>query len=236
MADPLRQPTIPAQHALVRFCRWLWSQRGFIWGTALFGVALNLFASWLITPSGAIFSNTPLGSIFGHPLLSTLVGGGLLALIGGLWLINRLNPSPVSKNASTRTPTQHDRYELVHLLRKEYSKRLTQSLQGAAMMVLGLHERTDVIRSSAQLVFRRTDIAHESPLPTGTSLAQVYDEAGQGLLLLGAPGAGKTTLLLDLARELLIRAESDPTQPLPVILNPSSWASKKLPLATWLVD
>jgi hypothetical protein len=41
-------------------------------------------------------------------------------------------------------------------LRQEDSRRLLSSLQGATMMVLGLHERTDVTISSAQLVFRRT--------------------------------------------------------------------------------
>lgn len=234
--DPPQQLTAPRENAWVRFCRWLWKHRGFIWGTVVLGVVLNLFASWLSTPAGSTFSNTPLGAIFGHPLLSALIGLGLLALTAGLWLINRLYPAPVSQHAPARPITQHDRDAFVHLLRKEYSKRLTQSLQGMAIMALGLHERTDITGSSAQFVFRRTDIAPESPFPPGTSLTQVYDYAGQGLLLLGAPGAGKTTLLLDLARELLARAESGSAQPLPVILNLSSWASKKLPLATWLID
>jgi predicted NACHT family NTPase len=42
---------------------------------------------------------------------------------------------------------------------------------------------------------------------------QVYDEAGGELLILGEPGAGKTTLLLQLARELLSRAEQDESLP-----------------------
>jgi predicted NACHT family NTPase len=56
------------------------------------------------------------------------------------------------------------------------------------------------------------------------------------MLILGEPGAGKTTLLLDLARELLTRAAGNPTHPVPVILNLSSWGMKKLPLTTWLID
>jgi DNA polymerase III delta prime subunit len=56
------------------------------------------------------------------------------------------------------------------------------------------------------------------------------------LLLLGAPGTGKSTSLRELARELLLRAEQDPTHPLPVIINLSSWATKKLPLEAWLVE
>jgi len=147
-------------------------------------------------------------------------------------------PTPTQAPISTSSHTfaQRQRPALIHTLQREYSKRLVQNLQGAAMMVLDLHERIDTVRSSAQSVFRRRAVTAEYPLPSGTSIIQAYDDAGQGLLILGAPGAGKTTLLLDLARELLIRAECDSTQPIPVILNLSSWTSKKPPFATWLID
>ena len=56
------------------------------------------------------------------------------------------------------------------------------------------------------------------------------------LLILGGPGAGKTTLLLELARELLARAEQDQEYPLPVVFNLSSWAARRRPLAEWLVE
>ena len=62
MADnPPQQLTAPLENAWVRFCRWLWKHRGFMWGTVVLGVVLNLLASWLITPAGSTFSNTPLG-------------------------------------------------------------------------------------------------------------------------------------------------------------------------------
>jgi NACHT domain len=86
------------------------------------------------------------------------------------------------------------------------------------------------------LVFQRTHIEQEASLPLGTSIVQAYDDAGQGLLILGTPGAGKTTLLLSLARELLTRAKDDPVHPISVILNLSSWRSKNPQLASWLVD
>jgi len=78
MADPLRQPTASPRPDWVRLCQWLWKHQGFVWGTVILGVALNLFASWLVTPSGAIFSQTPLGTILGHPLFLALGGLGLL--------------------------------------------------------------------------------------------------------------------------------------------------------------
>jgi predicted NACHT family NTPase len=99
---------------------------------------------------------------------------------------------------------------------------------------LHLEERTDVIASSASLVFYHFETGEVSPPPLGTSIIQAYDRVQRGLLLLGAPGSGKTTLLLSLARELLQRAENDLDQPLTIILNLSNWARTQLPLAQWL--
>ena len=47
------------------------------------------------------------------------------------------------------------------------------------------------------------------------------------LLILGEPGSGKTTTLLELARDLIARAEKDSTLPVPVVFNLSSWAEKR---------
>lgn len=91
------------------------------------------------------------------------------------------------------------------------------------------------IDQSAYLVFRYQDHA-ERTLPRGSSIEQVYTEAGGELLILGEPGAGKSTLLLQLAQSLLMRAERDEQQLLPVILNLSSWMEKHQPLREWLVE
>ncbi|HEU4328738.1 MAG TPA: NACHT domain-containing protein [Roseiflexaceae bacterium] len=73
-------------------------------------------------------------------------------------------------------------------------------------------------------------------LPEGTRIVDVYDRFGGALLILGAPGAGKTTLLLELARELLDRAEADATLPIPVVFPLSTWAADRKPLEQWLID
>lgn len=124
------------------------------------------------------------------------------------------------------------RLQVIHALQQEYHRRRNHSLQGRAAIELGLYERTDVIASSARLVFH--DAEAERTLPTGTTIIQVYDDAQRGLLILGAPGAGKTTLLLDLVLELLGRAENDEEHPLPIILSLSSWGTTRLTLADWL--
>ena len=67
-------------------------------------------------------------------------------------------------------------------------------------------------------------------------MATTFDELGQRLLILGAPGSGKTTLLLELARDLLDRAEQNAKHPIPVVFHLSSWAAQRRPLADWLVD
>jgi predicted NACHT family NTPase len=64
----------------------------------------------------------------------------------------------------------------------------------------------------------------------------VFDDAGEALLILGAPGSGKTTLLLELTRELLDRAERDDADPIPVVFNLSSWSVRRPPLKDWLVN
>jgi GTPase SAR1 family protein len=66
-------------------------------------------------------------------------------------------------------------------------------------------------------------------------IVKVFDDLVQ-LLILGAPGSGKTTLLLELAHELLDRAENDPEHPIPVVFPLSRWAESRKPLAEWLAD
>ena len=60
--------------------------------------------------------------------------------------------------------------------------------------------------------------------------------AGRTLLILGEPGSGKTITLLKLAEDLLVRTETDLRQPIPVVLNLSSWARKTQTIAQWLVQ
>jgi len=112
---------------------------------------------------------------------------------------------------------------------------LEKSLHGAALIALGLHEQSDALANPWRLVFQQPHQAAHL-LPDGTRITQVYDHAGGELLILGEPGSGKTTLLLELARDLLNRAGKDDTHPMPVILNLSSWAVKRQPIADWLVE
>ena len=84
----------------------------------------------------------------------------------------------------------------------------------------------------------------------GHEIGEIFDRAHGRLLIVGLPGAGKTTLLLQLALELLKRAEAVPAalaagipaakaagtilRPIPVLLNLSAWRSELTTFDEWL--
>lgn len=61
MSSPSEQQSAPSSRRWVRLCRWLWAQRGFIWGTLIVGILVSIMATWLITQT-SIFIGTPLGT------------------------------------------------------------------------------------------------------------------------------------------------------------------------------
>jgi serine/threonine protein kinase len=128
-----------------------------------------------------------------------------------------------------------NRIRMLRRLRRAYRDLTNQSLQGAAWLDLGLVDKPDAVQNVAHLLFRAKSSA-ERHLPAGTSITEVYDEAEHELLILGEPGTGKSMLLLDLAQQLLTRAEKDQTHPLPVILPLSSWAVKHPKLEDWIAE
>lgn len=130
---------------------------------------------------------------------------------------------------------ERNRVHFLERLRYLYGELWEQSLQGSALMMLRLTEKRDAILHHTELLFRSPQ-QPERLLPEGTSILDMYDKSGQELLILGEPGAGKSTLLLDLARQLLRRAEQDVEHPLPIIFPLSSWAAKPRPLQDWLLS
>ncbi|MBG6065008.1 NACHT domain-containing protein [Micromonospora ureilytica] len=71
--------------------------------------------------------------------------------------------------------------------------------------------------------------------PSSSSIVDIFANA-RVLLIYGEAGAGKTVALLELARDLLARFESDPRQPIPVVLHLASWPEKQPPFRTWLAS
>jgi serine/threonine protein kinase len=146
-------------------------------------------------------------------------------------------PAPAPPLGTGRRPSRlSNRQRLLDKVHNFWIKGvLEQSLHGAALVALGLRQQFDAVSNPWGLVFQSPSTS-EISLPPGTRIIQAYDEANGKLLILGDPGSGKTTLLLELARDLLARAQSDELHPMPAIFNLSSWAAKRLTIADWLVE
>jgi DNA polymerase III delta prime subunit len=111
---------------------------------------------------------------------------------------------------------------------------LKQSLYQIGRIELGLQTKPDAVVRPWKAVVQTPD-QPTFAVPIGTSISQIFDDHSEALLILGAPGTGKTTLLLELAQDLLDRAERDETHPIPVVFNLSSWPVRRLTLDRWLV-
>jgi DNA polymerase III delta prime subunit len=138
----------------------------------------------------------------------------------------------------TRTPAlqKKGRIEALRQLRSSYKEMMGQSLQGITWLELGLTEKPDAVQTASNMLLRIANSAGKC-LPPSTSIIEVYDKVEHALLILGEPGVGKTTLLLNLAQQLIERAEKDEAQPLPVLLSLSSWAfTRSLPLQDWIAQ
>jgi hypothetical protein len=167
--------------------------------------------------------------------LSTAAVGTMAAVAGVLapflirWLDRRRSVQTVGQG--------RDILQRAVMLRRVRYKWITgvlePSLARAAWLVLGLERRPDILDLGTRAV--RRPGRPPQPLPPKTSITEVFAQIGGGLLILGAPGAGKTSALLQLCDELLDRAEHDPEQPIPVVVNLASWARHRAPLGIWLV-
>jgi hypothetical protein len=113
---------------------------------------------------------------------------------------------------------------------------LEKSLYHEVMIDLGLEERTDEVQQHPWDMQLQMPDHENRALSPGTKIVQVFDEMGHAFLILGEPGSGKTTMLLELARDTIARAEQDPTQPIPVVFNLSSWSDPKQSIMDWLVQ
>lgn len=112
---------------------------------------------------------------------------------------------------------------------------LNNSVHGTALMALGMTYQTDAVDRPWDMVLQQADQRNQQ-LPTGIRITDVFHEMRGELLILGDPGGGKTTTLLELARDLILLAQMDSSQPMPVVFNLSSWADKRQPLDKWMVE
>lgn len=228
-----RQPALTSSKAEVPWwivlCQHLWKLSAFLGTAVVLALAVNVGSTWLTSPGGKIPNDAPLSAMMQDWPLVLLVAMCLLLLAALFWAISHW------KRPTTLSMTPQDRARMLGRLRVRYEQMLTQTLQDAVRLDLGLASRPAAIQSAASLALRLPALPDQF-LPPQTSIADVYEQAGQELLILGEPGAGKSTLLLELAHHLLRQAEQHETQPLPLVVPLSSWANRCLPLQTWLIE
>lgn len=131
---------------------------------------------------------------------------------------------------------RRNRATLLELVRRFWIEEvLHDSLHQQVYIELGMQTRPDVVDHPWQTIIH-LPYSEPSLLAPGMSILKVFKDAGERLLILGAPGSGKTTTLLVLAEALINEAISDEDQPIPVVLPFSTWTVKQLPLNQWLIE
>src|SRR5437667_3641868 len=112
MADRLRQQTRSQRNAWVRLWQWLFRGLLFIWVTVIFGLAVNVGATWLTT-KGFNPTGSPLEFIIQHLPIVIACGVGLLVLTIVACILGLHNESSVAQAQPTLL-TQPNRNVLIH--------------------------------------------------------------------------------------------------------------------------
>ncbi|GAA3053809.1 NACHT domain-containing protein [Actinokineospora globicatena] len=109
---------------------------------------------------------------------------------------------------------------------------LRRSLYQEARLELGL--AVNELRNHPWELRSTTTGQRTRHVAAGTAMTTVFDELDRTMVVVGAPGSGKTTILLELANQLLDKAEVDPAEPAPVVLALASWSKSRVSLADWV--
>ncbi|NEQ69685.1 MAG: NACHT domain-containing protein [Symploca sp. SIO2D2] len=109
-------------------------------------------------------------------------------------------------------------------------------MYNAVRLTLGIEQQNYRVERPFSATVVQQSLSPE-PLAAGTRIIEVFNrpELNRQLLILGEPGAGKTTMMLELAEDLLRRAIANETEPIPVLLNLSSWKNPEQSIFDWLL-
>ena len=148
---------------------------------------------------------------------------------------------PATSAPAAPIDTQDARTRLLRIVLSEYARRRQDSLHNLVMVDMGFQVQGKAIGRPEPLrlapepetVDRTLTIAGHAggvAVPVQQSLLDVYNqvEINGKLLILGNPGSGKTTELLKFATALTTRATLNPLEPIPVLLELSTWTQGTL--------
>ena len=146
---------------------------------------------------------------------------------------------PATSTLAAPIDTQDARTRLLRIVLSEYARRRQDSLHNLVMVDMGFQAQGKAIGRPEPLLLaprlapepetvdRTLTIAGHTgvAVPVQQSLLDVYNqvEINGKLLILGNPGSGKTTELLKFATALTEKATLNPLEPIPVLLELSTW-------------
>ncbi len=186
--------------------------------------------------SDSVLETVQIGGIAGHDLNLTQIQGG----VGAINVYGSVQVA--SAPLSAAKPISRQEYEWRKVLLGKVKQFwidgvLAKSLHTQVLIELGLEGRSEYIQNPLEEVEEFPSDPRQV-FPAGTSVTDIFEGIGAGrtLLILGEPGAGKTVTLLKLAESLIDRATNDLSQPLPVVVNLSSWARQRKSIEDWLAQ
>ncbi|MCB8945347.1 MAG: hypothetical protein H6658_16490 [Ardenticatenaceae bacterium] len=134
--------------------------------------------------------------------------------------------------APANTPQQRNRQNILNNIHTTWIEGVLEpSLHNDVALSLGLSYQHDALNRPNRSLY-----PEEQPIPPETSLGEIFAARGRSLLILGEPASGKTIALLQLLQELLTAAQADPAEPIPIVLNLSSWARERTALTDWMEE
>ena len=186
--------------------------------------------------SDSVLETVQIGGVAGRDLNLTQIQGGVgtINVLGSV----QVDQAPLSVAKPLSQQEYRWRRVLLDKVKQFWIEGvLAKSLHMQVLIKLGLEERNEFIQNPLHEI-EEFPADSGQVFPEGIAAIDIFEEIGAGrtLLILGEPGAGKTVTLLKLAESLIARTENDLSQSLPVVMNLSSWAKRRQPIANWLVE
>lgn len=167
--------------------------------------------------------------------LQAKVSGGQVRDIWQIAEVHNLNVQPPPAPTEPEQRDHRNRALMLNRVSHDWVEGwLKPSVEQGTQLTIGLEFVPEVLQD-------RWDGIVDRPAGPGgahqpASVLDAFEDCDHRLLIVGDPGAGKTIALLQLLRALIVRADMEPQQPIPVLFLLAPWAVKRPALTDWLTD